>query len=54
MGERKTTDLKVRFDRRIRMQFHGAKVTSDAGLLAVNERFDGVFNRLPATIRRCC
>jgi len=37
MGERKTTDLKVRFDGRIRLQFHGAKVTSDAGLLAVRE-----------------
>ena len=37
MGETKTTDLKVRFDGRIRLQFHGAKVTSDAGLLAVRE-----------------
>ena len=35
MGESKTTDLQVGFDRRIRLQFHGAKVTSDAGLLAV-------------------
>ena len=37
MGEAKRTDLRVRFDRRIRMQFQGAKVTSDAGLLAVRE-----------------
>lgn len=37
MGERKTPDLKVRFDGRIRLQFHGAKVSSDAGLLAVRE-----------------
>ena len=37
MGETKTTDLKVEFDRRIRLQFQGAKVTSDAGLLAVRE-----------------
>ena len=29
--------MRVRFDRRIRMQFQGAKVTSDAGLLAVRE-----------------
>ena len=37
MGETKTTDLKVGFDRRIRLEFQGAKVTSDAGLLAVRE-----------------
>ena len=37
MGEAKGTDLQVRFDRRIRLQFQGAKVTSDAGLLAVRE-----------------
>jgi len=37
MGEAKRTDLRVRFDRRIRLQFQGAKVTSDGGLLAVRE-----------------
>ncbi len=37
MGKTKTTDLKVRFDGGIRLQFHGAKVTSDAGLVAVRE-----------------
>ena len=37
MGEAKGTDLRARFDRGIRRQFHGAKVTSDAGLLAVRE-----------------
>ena len=37
MGETKTPDLKVRFDRRVRLQFQGAKVSSDAGLLAVRE-----------------
>ena len=37
MGEKKTADLKVRFDGRIGVQFHGAKVTSDAGLLAIRE-----------------
>ena len=35
MGAAKRADLRVRFDRRIRLQFQGAKVTSDAGLLAV-------------------
>ena len=37
MGEAKRTDLRVRFDQRIRLQFQGAKVTSDGGLLAVRE-----------------
>ena len=37
MGESRGADLQVVFDRRIRMQFQGAKVTSDAGLLAVRE-----------------
>ena len=37
MGESRRADLPVTFDRRIRMQFQGAKVTSDAGLLAVRE-----------------
>ena len=37
MGESRGNDLQVGFDRRIRLQFQGAKVTSDAGLLAVRE-----------------
>ncbi len=37
MSEIRGVDLQVAFDRRIRLQFEGAKVTSDAGLLAVRE-----------------
>ena len=37
MGASRGADLQVAFDRRIRVQFHGAKVTSDGGLLAVRE-----------------
>lgn len=37
MGETKNRALKVRFDRRLRLEFHRAKVTSDASLLVYRE-----------------
>ncbi len=37
MGESKGADLQVAFDRRIRVQFHEARVASDAGALAIRE-----------------
>jgi Transposase DDE domain group 1 len=36
-GEASGVDLRVAFDRRIKLEFHGSKVTSDAGLLAFRE-----------------
>ncbi|MBU4174352.1 MAG: IS1380 family transposase [Actinobacteria bacterium] len=37
MGETKNGALKLNFDRHLRLEFRGAKVTTDAGLLAVRE-----------------
>src|ERR671928_418117 len=36
-GEASEVDLRVTFDRRIKLEFHGSKLTSDAGLLAFRE-----------------
>ena len=41
-GEAKEPPLRVAFDRRIKLEFHGARITSDGGLLAYRE-LDDVF-----------
>jgi len=41
-GEAEGTGLRVAFDRRLKVEFHGATVTSDAGLLAFRELDDAL------------
>ncbi len=42
MGESKQRCLRVDFDRRLKLEFHGSKVTTDAGFLAYRELDDAL------------
>ena len=42
MGEGKNDAMRVNYDDKLKLEFHGVKVTSDAGLFAYRE-IDNVF-----------
>src|SRR5262245_384489 len=42
MGDCQPEPLRPHFDRRLRLEFHGANVTSDAGLLAYRDLDDAL------------
>ena len=64
MGERKKDALRVNFDRKLKLEFHGVKVTGNAGVLTFRDRFDiimeislsGVAKRLiwEISVKRWC
>jgi hypothetical protein len=42
MGEARLEPLRVDFDHRIKLEFHGARISSDGGLLAYRELDDAL------------
>jgi len=41
-GETETGNLRIDFERRVRLEFHGSRITSDAGLLGFRDLDDAL------------
>jgi len=52
MGDRRKQALRVQFDGKLKLEFHAAKITSDAGLLPFRELDEECWDEIPISSPR--